>query len=128
MSSRFYDAINVDLPIETKQREVGTQHVVQRSTVAQPQMRRTAPRHCGLSEVVHRVRRRDLTVVGDDRRSFVEISKVESTAAELTDIDVKGFTPDPSAHRVPFWACLVNDGGYSGALRSSRQRRVHCVA
>ena len=34
----------------------------------QPQMRCSASRHCGLTEVIHGIGRRRLAVIGDDRR------------------------------------------------------------
>src|SRR5215470_1077915 len=118
---------DVDPRIETKQREIGAQHVVERSSIAQPQMRRAASRHGRLAELIDRIGWRRLAVVSNDRRARIEISKVEAAAAELSDVDVVSLPTDTRAYGVAFRANLFN-GIWNGApLRCSRQCGVHRI-
>src|SRR5690349_17831243 len=64
---RRHQAADFDRRIETQQRKVWSERIVERSSVAQPQMWRAASRDRGLAEIVHGVAGRLLAVIGDNR-------------------------------------------------------------
>ena len=62
-AGRGDEAADLDRRIKPEQREVRPDAVVKRASVAQPQMRRAAPRNGGLGEFRHGVGRRGLAVL-----------------------------------------------------------------
>jgi hypothetical protein len=51
-------------------------------------------------EIIHRVGRVRLSIIGDDRGARVEIAKVQSTAALLLDIKLEGLPTEARANCV----------------------------
>ena len=77
--------------IEAQQRSVIRSHrVVERMLLFDPDMGDTAARHRGRGERTHRIGGRLLLVVGDDRRSVVEVAEVEAPATLLLRVERVG--------------------------------------
>src|SRR5262252_7864201 len=90
-------------------------------------MRGAASRHRGLTEVIKAIGRRPLTVMDDDRRTCIEVSEVEPTTTELTNIHFIGLPPDTSTSAVPLGPGVLKILGNCAAMRIPRQRGVHCI-
>src|SRR5215467_11664766 len=90
-------------------------------------MRGAASRHRGLAEVIKAIGRRPLAIMDDDRGTCIEVSEVESTTTELTNIDFIGLPPHTGTSGVPLGPGVLKILRNCAALRIPRQRGVHCI-
>jgi hypothetical protein len=121
-------ATGVDGGIGAQQRVVGTERIVQRASVAQPDMRRAAARHGRRRELVHAICGLRRAVIGDNRRGVVEAAEIEPAAAILIDVERVQLAPDPRPRRLAFRSRLLDLGRHRAALLAQRNRMVHRVA
>ena len=86
--------------IETDERVVRSERIVEGATVAEPHVGRTASRHRRLREVIHRIGWMRFSVIRDDWRSVVEVAEIQSATAILLDIEPIGFLADANPRGV----------------------------
>lgn len=122
-----YDCIDVRGAIEAQQCVAGAHRVVQRASVAQPEMRRAAAGDGGRREVGHGVGRRGFAVIGDDRRLIVERTEIQAAATELRGVEGEHSGPERGAGGFALGAGVFDGGGDGGALASQGERGAHGV-
>ena len=90
-------------------------------------MRRATPRHRGRGEIVHRVARRRLAVIRDDRRMFVERAEIQSPAAILRRVQRHHRRAQCRPRRLPARSRILDLRRHRATLTRQRQPRPHGV-
>src|SRR3954469_961073 len=96
--------------------------------ILEPQVRRPAAGNSRRGEIVHRVGRVRLFIIGDDRRARVEIAKVQSAATLLLDIKLVGLPTEARADCVADGSRQLDLCSYSAPLLYDLQCKIHCEA
>src|SRR6266567_5367152 len=91
----------------------------------EPQVRRPATGNSRWRELMHRVGRVRLSIIGDDRRARVEIAKVQSTAALLLDIKLVGLQTEARADCVADGPRQLDLCRYLAPLLHDLQCKIH---
>src|SRR6476620_5456068 len=96
--------------------------------IVEPQMRCPAAGNSRGDVIIHRVGRVRLSIIGDDRRARVEITKVQSTAALLLDIKLVGLPTEARADCVADRSRQLDLCRYFAPLFYDLQCKIHCEA